>query len=1189
MLRELLQFEWKFHSKQASFIVLFLLFLGYGVLAIIGGFQYLQMSTMYNDAYNLCFISAIISMGSICSCMFYCVNGVLRDSDHNAGEMIFSTGISQFNFFVSRFGGVFFSTLLMATLSLIGVFFGTQLPNLDPARLNAFDFSHYFWSFLTLLLPNVFICSAILFAITLLSRNAISTYITCFVLVAINWVSGFYINSPLVGGGLLSSPETFKVASMTDLIGLSAFFEQTQFLSPLEKNNHLISLSGRFLWNRVLWTLMAVFFLLGAYWLFSFRRYKGKVTKQVPVMIKETTSKKYSPSIPSTDTFKTTIATSMSLFKLDLKSLLRSVPFQTMLVIWMVMISLQLDYSIKGTAIYGGRYPTTELFVSLIMEVVPVIGLLLVVFYGGELVWKSRQYRFHQIIEGTPVKNGTLFLSKFVVLAIIPMLLILVSILIGVVFQLSKGYYNLQLTHYSSIFYYGGLQVVLYSVFVLLVQTLIANKYLGMIISGTVMLLFGPISESIGLEHPLLLFNQLPNMARAYSDFMGYGQYVHKFNWAALYWATLAVVFSLAIGKLWKRGTSSNFKSIFNRGLTKTEKALLTCLILAFSGIGGYIYYNTNVVNDYVTSAEVYDFNEAYERSYKKYDSLPVPKWVSVHTEVDIYPEESKYHVKAINVIANRSGGAMHEIFVTAPEPLESISLENATEIFHDPVLNTYLFRLNEPLEANQELSLEYSLTVAPKGFQVINAVGKKGSYIRNTTFSPCLGYVNEYEIEDEYERSSRGLPLRDNQVVNDSHLQIGGKFNFADVSFETIISTSLDQTALSSGKLIRHWRSADRSYYHYRSVDKISNMVAYQCARYEVRKEEHRGVAIELYHHPDHHQNVEEILHVAKITLDYCEENFGPYPFEYLRIGEMPVFGANGANGQAMPGVVSINEKVFKRNVDNPGTFNAIARVIIHEVAHQWWGELLTPKRIEGFMILSETLAKYSEMVLLEKLENQKMVNKLLRHNMRRYFGGRSREKDLEPPLYLSKHQQYLGYSKGAVVMSAIRELIGEKQLNLALEKLVTKYSNQPVATSLHLLEELYAVVPLTNHQLIDDWMKRVITYDLSVDDAVCEKLPTGDYEISLRINAQRFLTNVSGEEEQISINEPIAIGFFKDSKDLAVDDEVIYLEPHNFDKRNIKFKLVVKDKPDYVGIDPFFTRLDRNLADNRAIIDVN
>ncbi len=1025
--------------------------------------------------------------------------------------------------------------------------------------------------------------------ITLLSRNAMLAYIAGFILLVISWISGFYINSPLVGGALLAPPETFRIAAISDLIGLAAFFEQTQFLSPLEKNTYLIAISDHFLWNRIFWIALATLSLIGAYRLFSFRKYSTKATKPEDSFNHEIITKKYSLAIPSTDAIKTTMASLISTTKLDLKSLMKSFPFIAMLVIWMVLVVFQLNYSITGTSIYGGRYPTTDLFVSLIVEVVPAIGLLLVVFYGGELVWKSRHYRFYQIIEGTPIKNSTLFLSKFMVLAFIPLILIISSILVGVAFQLSLGHYHLRLLHYGSLFYYGGIQVILYAVIVLLVQTLVTNKYFGMIISGIIMLFFGPISQSIGLEHPLVLLNQLPSMARTHSDFMGYGQYIKRFNWITIYWATFALITSIIISKSWKRGSASNLKSRFRQGFTKPEKMALTILVLAFIGTGSYIYYNVNVLNEFITSSKRYDFNEAYERSYKRYDDLAVPQLVSVHTEVDIYPESNTYHVKARNVITNKSGRTMHEIFVTAPESLESISLGHATETFHDPKLNTYLFHLDPPLDTNQLLTLEYQLTVAPKGFEVNRAVGEKGSYIRNTSFTPCLGYVNEFEISDDYERKSRGLPKQDNPVVNDAHLQVGGKFNFADVDFETIISTSSDQIAFSSGKFINQWQSEDRSYYHYRSEDKINNMVAYQCGRYQVRKEEHLGVTIELYHHPDHQQNIEEIVRIAKATLDYCQDNFGPYPFDYLRIGEMSVFGGGGANGQAMAGMVSINEKVFKRNVDPQETFNAVARVIIHEVAHQWWGELLTPKRIEGFMLLSESLAKYSETVILEKLENQKMVGKLSRHNIRRYFGGRSRKKDTEPPLYLCKHEQYLGYSKGGIVMTAIRDLVGEKQLNLALKNLVIQHKDQPNATSLHMMQELYKVVPEKHHGLIDDWMKRVITYDLSIDAVSCESLPNGRYEISLNVNAQRLLTLASGEDEPISIYEPIKIGVYKYAENSANDDPLIYLESHNFDNQHMNFKLAVNEKPDYVRIDPFFTRLDRNSVDNRAIIEID
>jgi ABC-2 type transport system permease protein len=1185
MFQNLLQFEWRYHSKQTSFIVFFLLFLGYGALAIPAAFQYLENSTMYNDAYNLTFLTGIISLGSIFSCMFFCVNGILRDVSNRAEELIFSTGIKKFNFFISRFSGVLLITLLISSISLLGVFIGTLFADLDPNKLHHFDLSHYLWPWLTIILPNVFICTAILFSVTILRRNAISTYVTGILIIAINWISGFYINSPLVGGSSLSSPEILNIATVTDLLGLAAFFEQSQFLTPIEKNDHLLSMSGHFLLNRVLWTALGSALLFGAYQLFSFRKISKKVKKEESISEESDRSTKYVPVAITSDSSKIRLAAFKNLVKLDLKSTFSSIPFLAIIAIWIVMLSIAFNYSINGREVYGAKYPSTDLLLGLIVEILPVLGLLLVVFFSGELVWKTRSNNFHEIIDATPISNGIFFLSKFFVLALIPMLLIFSAILVGIVFQVCNGYYDFQFELYLSTFYYAGLQLVLYAVFALLVQSVVSNKYLGMIISGFIMLLFGPLSSSLGLEHPLFLFNNLPSMARAHSDFTGYGQFITKFNWLALYWTALAGVFVLLSFKSWKRGTDASIKTFLRAIWSKREKMIAGSLVVLFISFGGYIYYNINVVNEYIVADEEYDFNENYERKYKKYDALAVPQLVSVNTNMDIYPEDNKYTVVANNLIANKSAKPMNEIFVTAPKPLKSLTIEQANQVFHDSVLNTYLFEMKTPLIPNQELKMQYSLVVNGTSFNINNAIASNGTYIRTPQFSPYLGYVNQFEINNDYERERRGLAQRDNPVVNDKHLQMGGKFNYETARFETVISTSSDQVAFSSGELVKQWKSNDRSYYHYKSADKIDNMTTYFSARYKVEKVEHRGVSIEIYYHPDHYRNVPEMLKVTKATIDYCTDNFGTYPHKYLRIGEMSKFG--GSNGQAMPGVISINERIFKKNIKDPEFFNVVARVLIHEVAHQWWGYLLTPKRINGSMILSESFAKYSETVILEKLYGKAMVRQLSEYTVRRYFSGRSNATEVEPPLYLCQHQQYLAYSKGAIVMSAIKDLIGETALNSTLKNLVTKYHHSPMVTTLDLLEELYVAAPTKHHELIDDWMKRVITYELGITNASYRRKNNDTYEITYSIDAQRYETNDAGKEVEIGMDEVIKIGVFtRDPKEINNEDDILYLKSHLINKKEMEFKIIVDEIPSYISIDPFFTRLDRNALNNIKLV---
>ena len=77
-----------------------------------------------------------------------------------------------------------------------------------------------------------------------------------------------------------ASPESMALAAVADPFGIAAFFEQTQYWSPFQKNTQLLSFSGLFLMNRVMWMLVSTGFLLLTYKLFSFRKITKKVKKE---------------------------------------------------------------------------------------------------------------------------------------------------------------------------------------------------------------------------------------------------------------------------------------------------------------------------------------------------------------------------------------------------------------------------------------------------------------------------------------------------------------------------------------------------------------------------------------------------------------------------------------------------------------------------------------------------------------------------------------------------------------------------------------------------------------------------------------------------------------------------------------------------------------------------------------------
>ena len=83
---------------------------------------------------------------------------------------------------------------------------------------------------------------------------------------------------------------------------------------------------------------------------------------------------------------------------------------------------------------------------------------------------------------------------------------------------------------------------------------------------------------------------------------------------------------------------------------------------------------------------------------------------------------------------------------------------------------------------------------------------------------------------------------------------------------------------------------------------------------------------------------------------------------------------------------------------------------------------------------MMSETLAEYSALKVMEKKYGEESIRKYLRYELDRYLRGRAGEVRHEPPLALVQNEPYVWYYKGALVMFAMSDYIGEDKLNAAL-----------------------------------------------------------------------------------------------------------------------------------------------------------
>ena len=98
--------------------------------------------------------------------------------------------------------------------------------------------------------------------------------------------------------------------------------------------------------------------------------------------------------------------------------------------------------------------------------------------------------------------------------------------------------------------------------------------------------------------------------------------------------------------------------------------------------------------------------------------------------------------------------------------------------------------------------------------------------------------------------------------------------------------------------------------------------MIAYFSADYATKKTTYKGISIEQYYDAAHDFNIEGIENSIKETLDYCQENFGTYNLDHIRIAEIPSHWSFG--GYALPGVISmVEDRLYLSDVSNKDTFN--------------------------------------------------------------------------------------------------------------------------------------------------------------------------------------------------------------------------------------------------------------------------
>ena len=311
------------------------------------------------------------------------------------------------------------------------------------------------------------------------------------------------------------------------------------------------------------------------------------------------------------------------------------------------------------------------------------------------------------------------------------------------------------------------------------------------------------------------------------------------------------------------------------------------------------------------------------------------------------------------------------------------------------------------------------------------------------------------------------------------------------------------------------------RRYFHYKMDAPILDIYSIQSARYAVRRDHWNGVNLEIYYQPGHEFNLDDMMQSMKETLDYCTANFSPFQFHQLRIIEFPGYGTfaeSFANTIPFSEAIGFITKVSKKSdaVDLPFYVTA------HETGHQWWAHQVISGYVQGATSIDETMAQYTALMVMKHHFGAESMQKFLRFELDQYLRGRAQERNEEYPLYnVDPNQGYIHYNKGAMVMYALQDYIGEDKVNEAIRGFLKEFAfkGPPYPTSLDLEGYFRKVTPPEYQYLFDDMFLNITLYDDRALSADYVQRPDGKYDVHLTVEAKKFRANGRGEEHAVPL----------------------------------------------------------------------
>lgn len=1082
-LRAVIAFEWRHQVRQPAFAA--------GALAL-GGFAAVMVATGYgpaaagiNSPYVVMLSLGLLSLMATFVVTFFAAAAALRDREHRMHELLFATPLTIGDWYLGRWLGVLAASLAVTAVAAVVLMAGPFVLGVDPERVGALRAPAYLHAMALMVIPNLVLVSSVLFVAAARSQSAIVTYLGGVAIWAAFWVTALVVDSPILAGAA-PAKDALARAAILDPFGLSAFFEQTRYWTPGERNSRLLMLDGRMLLNRLLWLAVAALIMVTGRRNLASRVLHPRLTSPKAPVDKAGRAAAQSGAevLPLSP-----LAVFGHIARLELRLVLGHWSFMAVLAIWVAMVGIEIISEI-GSAEYGARLlPTTALVIDRMSDPLALIGRLVGLYFAADLVWRDRLGQIHHLIDATPAAAVVRMLGKLTALLILPVILLATGLLTGTIIQAALGYRDLRLDVLLPLFWYLTFPLMLFAVAAFALQVIVPDRWIAML-GGIMVAVLGMDGTMLGVNHPMLRYAAFP--VTPFSDFDGFGAAPRSFAAFAAWWTTVAGLLLLVSWGLWRHGSDVTMRSriaAFPRMVGpaggRIAKSLLVLLVATAVWLAPAVARTTRFPDRDSQLAN----RAEYERSYRSFHWLPHPAIVAARIAVDLELADRRAGINGELLLVNNTGHPVDSIMVAIPREAAAatVVMDGATVVRRDPEHGVLLLVFAPAMAPDDSARLTFSHLIDRGGIHADappRDVTGNGTRLMSSAMMPTLGYRPELELQEARDRKARQLTgpplvrLRASEVA----AAPGGT---AWLRLDLSVGTAPEQSVVAQGTLVARWDSAGKAWYRYRTAHEITPVFGFLSAVLTRQSVSRGGITVEVWHHPGHGVNVPRIAEAALRSVEVLSPRLGALPDTMLRIVEVPRWAAFGA--MALSGMILFPESRGFLVDEETGPVDLLLRRIGHEVAHQWWGHRLSPPLAEGSLVLVESLAKDAEQLVVAAVHGPAAVAELLGWDEDRYLAGRSESGDLEPTMARAAAEDWLYYGKGALMMHALRRSLGDTAVDRALSGLLALGSGPSgKATVLHLQELLlHEAGTAADSAEVSEWFVGRTTWDVRLDAA--------------------------------------------------------------------------------------------------------